>query len=328
MRRCDAARCALALALAACALRAGAARAGGADGAGTVQAAAPPALLCRASAPAQCVPLLYATAQGGGAAAQRRWAECGCAAAAAACAARGDDCVVRGCTDARPRAHCAAALCRMAGGDAAACAAEGAQHAPSPAAQPHRAGPAARAQLPLRRRAALDAAWPATAAPGGLGAWLAGALAAKDALLPLGWRLPGPPWCCGACCGDVACFPCYALPYDYVNERVAFLAAAAAGAVAQPTWQPAAALPLATAVGAPLQLPALGAGLGSALPLPLPGARAAAAAGDEAQQLLERSGAADEAARASFQAFLPADGSATQLADVSAAAALLGAAGR
>lgn len=49
--------------------------------------------------------------------------------------------------------------------------------------------------------------------------------AAMEAAITRGWNLPGPPWCCGACCGSLACFPCYSKPYQYVADKAALLLA-------------------------------------------------------------------------------------------------------
>ena len=183
-----------------------------------------------------CVPLLDdagARSFGGGSSAAR-WSECGCAAASAACAGRNASCVVRHCdTDTLPAHQCALQLCRM-----------GAHCSSTAAALPSRA---VASPPPLLRRAALDASSAGTRAV----TLLASLAAAQDALFPAGWRLPGPPWCCGACCGDIGCFPCYALPFDYVAQRVALLATASAGAPQPP---PAPLQLIYDALGAPLNL--------------------------------------------------------------------------
>ena len=82
----------------------------------------------------------------------------------------------------------------------------------------------------------------------------ASVLRAADANWPVGWVVRGPPWCCGACCGSVTCFPCYSTPTEYVHARADLLNAAAAGLPAQP--QPALKPILLTNVdGGPLTLP-------------------------------------------------------------------------
>ena len=79
-------------------------------------------------------------------------------------------------------------------------------------------------------------------------------LRAADANWPIGWVVRGPPWCCGACCGSVACFPCYSTPEQYVHARADLLSAASWGLQAQP--QPEIAPLLFTNVdGGPLTLP-------------------------------------------------------------------------
>ena len=182
----------------------------------------------------------------------------------------------------------------MAGGDAARCA---------------EVAGAGAASAAVHRRAALD-----TSAYGTLSSALDSALAtvlsAKDALYPHGWRLPGPPWCCGACCGDVACFPCYALPYDYVTQRVAFLQAAAAQQL--PAVLPPA-LPLPDPAPLLPQLAQLASGLLSAPPAGWPPAQTTR---------LASGGGAD--AVNPFQDFT-ARGEAPPVSDMSAAAQLLGA---
>ena len=83
---------------------------------------------------------------------------------------------------------------------------------------------------------------------------LSSVLRAADANWPIGWVVRGPPWCCGSCCGSVACFPCYSTPEQYVHARANLLTAAAAGVPAQP--QPALKPLLLTNVdGGPLTLP-------------------------------------------------------------------------
>ena len=49
--------------------------------------------------------------------------------------------------------------------------------------------------------------------------------AAMEAAITRGWNLPGPPWCCGPCCGSLACFPCYSKPHQYVADKAALLLA-------------------------------------------------------------------------------------------------------
>ena len=153
-----------------------------------------------------CVPLLDdagARSFGGGSSAAR-WSECGCAAASAACAGRNASCVVRHCdTDTLPAHQCALQLCRM-----------GAHCSSTAAALPSRA---VASPPPLLRRAALDASSAGTRAV----TLLASLAAAQDALFPAGWRLPGPPWCCGACCGDIGCFPCYEGAMQELRRREA-----------------------------------------------------------------------------------------------------------
>ena len=90
------------------------------------------------------------------------------------------------------------------------------------------------------------------------------AMRAADANLPIGWVVRGPPWCCGACCGSVACFPCYSTPEQYVHARADLLSAASLGLQAQP--QPALKPLLLTNVdGGPLTLPELGDNLHDAM---------------------------------------------------------------
>ena len=83
---------------------------------------------------------------------------------------------------------------------------------------------------------------------------LSSVLRAADASWPVGWVVRGPPWCCGSCCGSVACFPCYSTPEQYVHARADLLTAAAAVLPAQP--QPALKpLLLTNGDGGPLTLP-------------------------------------------------------------------------
>jgi len=79
-------------------------------------------------------------------------------------------------------------------------------------------------------------------------------LRAADANWPIGWTVRGPPWCCGSCCGSIACFPCYTTPFEYLHTRADILTAVAAGAqpLPQPALKP---ILLANADGGPLTLP-------------------------------------------------------------------------
>jgi hypothetical protein len=84
---------------------------------------------------------------------------------------------------------------------------------------------------------------------------LSSLLRAADASWPVGWVVRGPPWCCGACCGSVACFPCYSLPNEYVHARADLLTAASAGqaqALPQPALKP---ILLTNVDGVPLTVP-------------------------------------------------------------------------
>lgn len=58
---------------------------------------------------------------------------------------------------------------------------------------------------------------------------------------PFGWRVFAAPWCCGDCCYTTACFPCYNRLYDYVEQRVQYLALVAG--VAPPAPPPFSVIP-------------------------------------------------------------------------------------
>jgi hypothetical protein len=79
-------------------------------------------------------------------------------------------------------------------------------------------------------------------------------LRAADANWPIGWTVRGPTWCCGSCCGSIACFPCYTAPREFVHARADILTAVAAGAqpLPQPALKP---IMLANVDGGPLMLP-------------------------------------------------------------------------
>jgi hypothetical protein len=213
----------------------------------------------------------------------------------------------------------------MAGGAADRCTA--AVDAPVRTPDAHRTAAPARAaspsQLAAPHRRSLIADFSTAAAAGDAVGMLAAVLAAKDNLLPFGWRLPGPPWCCGQCCGDVACFPCYMLPHEYVTQRIAFLSAAAAGAQPALPVQPLL-LPLPLQLnGAPGAAPSklYSAGLRTAEPQ---------AAGAAEERRADASAAATPmrtAAEQSFAEFTPR-GVAPPVADISAAALRLGGAAR
>jgi hypothetical protein len=55
----------------------------------------------------------------------------------------------------------------------------------------------------------------------------------------LAWRVFAAPRCCGSCCYVAACFPCYRLPLEYVEERLAYLAAVTGTAPPAPPAPPA-----------------------------------------------------------------------------------------
>jgi hypothetical protein len=101
---------------------------------------------------------------------------------------------------------------------------------------------------------------------------------------PFGWRVFAAPWCCGECCYVAACFPCYRTLYDYVDERVRYLAEVAG--VAPPAPPPIFVIP---------------GGLVS-VPAPLVGGFGAAAA-EEAEENTSRSGASSSNARVSSVAY-------------------------
>lgn len=100
----------------------------------------------------------------------------------------------------------------------------------------------------------------------------------------LAWRVFAAPWCCGSCCYVAACFPCYRTLYDYVDERVRYLAEVAG--VAPPAPPPIFVIP---------------GGLVS-VPAPLVGGFGAAAA-EEAEENTSRSGASSSNARVSSVAY-------------------------
>ena len=60
----------------------------------------------------------------------------------------------------------------------------------------------------------------------------------------LAWRVFAAPWCCGSCCYVAACFPCYRLPLEYVEERLAYLAAVTGTAPPAPPADDVVPLPL------------------------------------------------------------------------------------
>jgi hypothetical protein len=60
----------------------------------------------------------------------------------------------------------------------------------------------------------------------------------------LAWRVFAAPWCCGSCCYVAACFPCYRLPLEYVEERLAYLAAVTGTAPPEPPAYDVVPLPL------------------------------------------------------------------------------------